>query len=103
MSTKYTNREWITGNGPSGFYKVVQKIADGSHLVLATLNRYYPPEANARLIAAAPDLLDLVLNAPADAHGDCLWCGEDMNRKHKPDCPRQAALRKAGVLKETKR
>lgn len=67
---------------------------------------------DARLAAAAPDLVRALLavewsGRPGDAH--CEWCGapaEDRYTRdgwtpigeHEDDCPRQAALRKAGVL-----
>jgi len=49
-------------------------------------------EANAALIAAAPDLLALVEAVEFDADGFCLWCG---GWGHAPDCPRQRALEQA--------
>ena len=50
---------------------------------------YRDAEANARLWAAAPDLL-AALKAVEWVDGRCPWCHTDWD--HTPDCPRQAAL-----------
>jgi len=58
-----------------------------------------------RLAAAAPDLVRALLAvelAPGRVPGvdeECPWCGSIEGQTHAADCPRQAALRKAGVLK----
>lgn len=49
--------------------------------------------ARARLAAAAPDLVHVLL---AIEH-DCPACNTLRMGTHKPDCPLDAALRKAGV------
>ncbi len=58
--------------------------------------------ARARLAAAAPDLVRALLAvefATYDgAESWCPWCSSYGVSSHDPDCLRQAALRKAGVI-----
>ncbi len=49
-------------------------------------------EANASLIAAAPDLLALIT---ADKWLDCPWCFVRKDDGHADDCAKQAAIAKA--------
>ena len=90
--TKHTPGPWKSvryGNYVSGrSYSVYAESGEaitGCGCVLQT-------EANAALIAAAPDLLALVEAVEFDADGFCLWCG---GWGHAPDCPRQRALEQA--------
>jgi len=60
-------------------------------------------KANARLACAAPDLLDQVLEvewifSAVIMAMICPWCEQTKEHGHSIDCPRQAALRKAGVI-----
>ena len=53
--------------------------------------------ADASLVSAAHDLLALV-QAVEWVDGQCPWCYAIERYGHKADCPRQADLRKAGVI-----
>lgn len=59
--------------------------------------------ARARLAAAAPDLVRALLAVEFATYDGaerwCPWCSSYGVSSHDPDCLRQAALRKAGVIK----
>lgn len=56
---KHTPGPWTTGGELHGFWAV----EDGNGRVICQLNGNFTPEANAMLIAAAPDLLALLEEA----------------------------------------
>ncbi len=66
---------------------------------------YGIPRRAARLMAASPDLVRALLAVPEWIYWfseKCAWCREPgpnaSGGTHAPDCLRQAALRKAGVI-----
>jgi hypothetical protein len=64
---------------------------------VADLGNTHNAEANARLIASAPDLLRLVEDVEwtgGRLGPYCPWCGQLAETGHAPNCPRQAVLAK---------
>ena len=106
MKTDHTPEEWKLGiKRRNGDITVVTKWH-----VIAVVKAQKNTEANAALIAAAPDLLALVeaiewlehtpWGESFTIHG-CPWCHEAQWDGHADDCKRQAAIAKArGEVKD---
>lgn len=78
---------------------------EGGWSLLLSANRWEGEElavARARLAAAAPDLVRALLAVEFATYDGaeiwCPWCSSHGVSSHNPDCLRQAALRKAGVI-----
>lgn len=58
MPSKHTPSPWRLRTDPSHYDSLTDICDDGGHLIAQTCGDWSPMEANARLIAAAPDLLE---------------------------------------------
>ena len=112
--TQHTPGPWETGNGSPGEYGSGYAICSKSRIVARVLGFGYPlglgrspqSDANARLIAAAPDLLEALLrvsHVPCERTGNihCTMIPNGAPMKVCPWCAARAAVAKATDRTET--
>jgi hypothetical protein len=93
--TKHAPGPWrVKANGPS--YNITSEARDDPHMILVGMVYNEPEEhsANARLIAAAPDLLD-ALKRVVDKYEECNPNDVAHSRRTCPYCRARAAITKA--------